>query len=136
MDNSLLGALEGRAYGNETYKIDYEATVDQIRLLIRNSGSCYQNIAFECFQMPITTRDVYWHDFENKTTYFSNSNLGQCKNVMGECNCRGQMHWEKDQGKITADWLLPMTGLTYKPIQPSSIFHRFYQSTFDPSANR
>ena len=102
-----------------------------MRLLIKNSGSCYQNVSIDCFQMHID--DVWWHDFKNRERQFfdgTNAKVKQCSG--GKCNCDGTLEWKHDDGKITADWLLPITGFTSSEYARSSYFFQSY----DPAANR
>ena len=114
------------------YEIAYEATIEQLRLLIENSGSCYQNISFDCYQMALKLTSAWWHDFKNRDVDFfdgTNAKVRQCSK--GKCNCDGTSEWKRDEGKITADWLLPITGFSsYADLVSDNI------GQFDPFVNR
>ena len=117
-----IGALENIPFGNQITEVQYDASLDEIRALIGQSGSCYQTLHFDCFQMPLqsnNTNHAWWKDFKGHKNYFfdgSNAKVRQCSNQ--ECNCNfakpGVLEWKFDNGKITADWLLPITGFGYE----------------------
>ena len=53
------------------YRIGYNASVDEIMRLIKNSGTCYQQISFGCYLMPLHFESVnhgYWKGNDGKNT--------------------------------------------------------------------
>ena len=133
-----IGSLENITFGNLVTEIQYEASLDQIKALIKRSGSCYQTLHFDCFQMPLKTNDTnlaWWKDFKGRKHSFydgSNRNVRQCSTE--ECNCNsalpGNLEWKFDNGKITADWLLPIRGFGYDDSQHSYYYYYGHHSQY------
>ena len=121
--------------------IRYNATTDQITSLIKNSV-CYQEITVKCLVMPLhyeATNHGYWKDRSGTERYFfdgndfkgrnckcSNTPDEQCQNNANAlCNCDMRSKYDsEDKGKITSDWILPMTEVGYK-------FHGHSLNTFN-----
>ena len=62
-----IGYTNNQFRGKGLQKVKYETSVDQLRLLIDNSGSCYQIIKVGCKNMPYFTKDknyAWWLDFK------------------------------------------------------------------------
>ena len=126
-------------------KIDYNATSQQIQALIENSGTCYQEITFECLVMPLHFEEInhgYWKDRFGTERYFfdgidykgrkcecSNTDDNadnQCqssKSALCNCDLRSKFN-SKDKGTIQAQWILPITEFGYK-------FHGHSLNTFN-----
>ena len=114
-------------------KIDYNATTEEIQTLIDNSGTCYQEITFECLVMPLHFEDInhgYWKDRSGTERYFFDGidykgRKCQCSNSDNDddmcqssrtalCNCDLRSKYEsEDKGTIHAQWILPITGFGY-----------------------
>ena len=103
-------------------------SLEQVKHLIANSrGSCYQEITLDCLNSPIRidgTNYVWWLDNEGKRQYFidgayqnATKHICQCghEESCDSCNCDAMSgSWLQDNGRITADWLLPITGFSYQ----------------------
>ena len=128
---------------DKDFKADvrYNATTNQIASLITNS-ICYQEITFKCLVMPLhyeATNHGYWKDRSGTERYFfdgydfkgrnckcSNTPDEQCQNNANAlCNCDMRSKYDsEDKGKVTSDWILPMTEVGYK-------FHGHSLNTFN-----
>ena len=121
---------------SEALKVDYsipiayETSIENIITLIQNSVSCYQEITFDCQNMPLHSIELnhgYWKDkFGIERYFFDGSNMDsrncKCSNE-GECQGKSDalcycdlrpIFGMQDKGRITADWLLPITEFGYR----------------------
>ena len=121
--------------------VQYNVTSNQIASVITNSV-CYQEITFKCLVMPLhyeATNHGYWKDRSGTERYFFDGNdfMGRhckCSNTPDEqcqnnanalCNCDMRSKYDsEDKGKITSDWILPLTEVGYK-------FHGHSLNTFN-----
>ena len=115
----------GNATKAELFKLTYEASMAQLNTLVRNSGNCYQKMAFHCYRMPLHLNNTgigYWVDYDNTDwTYFEGSDWQDQKCERGKfnrwqnrlCNCDQYDSEADDHGTITAQSLLPIQGFGY-----------------------
>ena len=82
---------------NGSKTVDYEASMDQIRLLIYKSGKCYQEIKTDDVDDDGSTIQTWWMDFNEKKNNFSEGGI-----------------YDPEKQRIIAHWLLPITGLRRK----------------------
>ena len=129
---STNGSIELNGSTNFTIDVTYDTNLEQMTNVIKNSNYCYQEIIFECQQMPLHTKDqnhAAWLDNQGNPRYFfdgsksENLNDRQCacgafggcqgkENVL--CNCDfNYPYWTADQGKIEEKELLPITQFRY-----------------------
>ena len=110
--------------------IEYETSFENIQTLIRNSVSCYQEITFDCNAMPLHSVELnhgFWRDKYGVERYFFDgsdmnsrnckcSNDGQCQgkqDALCYCDLTSKLGMQ-DKGRITADWLLPISEFGYR----------------------
>ena len=129
---STNGSIELNGSTNFTIDVTYDTKMEEMANVIKNSNYCYQEIIFECQQMPLHTQDqnhAAWLDNQGNPRYFFdgskllNLNDRQCacgafggcqgkENVL--CNCDlNYPYWTADQGKIEDKKLLPITQFSY-----------------------
>ena len=109
------------------FVLDYGSDLAQVKKLVENSrGLCYQEIIYDCYEAPLSTNGInyaWWLDNQGKRQYFLNGAYQNAtmKGCALNCNCDdAETSWSRDSGRITADWLLPITGFGFQPYRPSS----------------
>ena len=104
---------------NFEYPVSYEAPIDKIRQLIISSRLCSQKISIECQNMPLQSKGVdraWWLDYQGKKVYFFDGNNPKVRKCSRSyCICNHPNTKFQEIGRITADWLLPVTGFGYIP---------------------
>ena len=106
-------------------KIEYNATTEQVVSLIDHSGSCYQDIKFKCIEMPLHVNDTdygYWKDRKGFPRHFYDGSGGrncsceddECEINQCHCDVSPSSGAQEDKGRITSDWILPITEIGYR----------------------
>ena len=117
---------------NFTIDVTYDTNLEAMKSVIEKSNYCFQEITFECQQMPLHTQrqnHAVWLDNQGNPHYFFdgskqlNRNDRQCAcGKFGGCQGRNHVlcncdlnfpHWTADHGKIDDKELLPITQFNY-----------------------
>ena len=126
----------GKGHEDFQHEIEYKLKSDQLWNLLRNSGTCKQEIKISCYGMKLHQHGLahaYWIDkYRRERNFFDGSEItGQkcscskegpyCATKNVTCNCDFRKEGN-DDGVISAFWVLPIQGFGYR-------FNGFAQST-------
>ncbi|XP_046459494.1 uncharacterized protein LOC124205942 [Daphnia pulex] len=109
--------------------INYNASMGQIRALVKLSAECHQSIKYECYYAPFefgNTVYAWWNDRNGNPQYFwAGNNMdgihtcqcgisGNCADNSLKCNCDTAAPVQLvDDGVITDKNILPITSLNF-----------------------
>ena len=90
-----------------------EQDPSQMELLKESSGSCWQDLTFDCKALTYSMTGIpkgWWLDKNGRKQYFFN---GAFENTSNFTNCQNDCKCIDNHGIIRSDWLLPITGFEH-----------------------
>jgi len=105
---------------NVEVEMKYQAPNEQIKALIEQSESCYQDVKFDCLNAPLINNGQSMAHIKNHWEYWSSLEEEICEVECGfacfsktiTCNC-DHPDVQRDQKRVTKSSLLPIKGFKY-----------------------